>query len=51
MNHCGAPDLPFIETILWYLKQMGAGVCIIMMFIAVIVIATIIRGALSKDKT
>jgi hypothetical protein len=28
-NFCGAPDLPFFETVAWYFKQFAAGVIVV----------------------
>jgi len=39
MNHC-APDLPFLQTIVWYLKQIGA--VFSLMVLAVLTIALLL---------
>lgn len=37
---CGAPDLPFIETLAWYFKQIGA--VVVLVSIGVLAIASLI---------
>ena len=36
MKYCGAPDLPFLATVGWYFKQIGATFIVVGCFAAVI---------------